>query len=129
MDDSSSTAAFVGGYPWPPELAAVLAEDGFALRHVDRLDAVLPLLAAGGVQAVFLAGGPLGASDLLLVRRIRELAPATAVIVVTRTATDPDLKRAFESGATAFLSWPASHEAVRRAVRPVPAPAPADSVS
>ena len=59
---------------------------------------------------------PLAASDLLLLRRIRELSPRTAVVVVTKTPTDPDLKRAFESGATAFLSWPASNDAVRHAI-------------
>jgi DNA-binding NtrC family response regulator len=107
----------VGEAPdWQPELGILLSSEGFATDRVTQLDVVLPLLESGGVRALFLAAGPLPASDLLLLRRIRELSPDTAVVVVTKTPTDPDLKRAFESGATAFLSWPASNDAVRHAI-------------
>jgi DNA-binding NarL/FixJ family response regulator len=106
----------VGEAPdWQPELGILLSSEGFSTDRVRQLDVVLPLL-AGGVKALFLAAGPLPASDLLLLRRIRELSPDTAVVVVTKTPTDPDLKRAFESGATAFLSWPSSNDAVRHAI-------------
>ena len=101
---------------WQPELGILLSSEGFTTDRITQLDVVLPLLEKGGVQAVFLAAGPLPASDLLLLQRIRELSPQTAVVVVTNKPTDPDLKRAFESGATAFLSWPASSDAVRHAI-------------
>ena len=101
---------------WQPELAALLRSEGYATNRVDRLEDVLPILAARTVKALFLAAGPLAASDLLHLGRIREASPRTAVVVVAKTPTDPDLKRAFESGATAFLSWPASDDAVRQAV-------------
>ena len=101
---------------WQPELGTLLRREGYAIERVAQLDAVVPSFAAGAVQALFLAAGPLAATDLLLLRRIREHWPRTAVVVVTRTPTDPDLKRAFESGATAFLSWPASNDVVRHAV-------------
>ncbi len=108
---------FVGEAPdWQPELGTLLGSEGYATDRVARLDGVLATLASGAVQAVFLAAGPLGASDLLLLRHIREVSPRTAVVVVTKTPTDPDLKRAFESGATAFLSWPASNDTVRHAI-------------
>ncbi len=94
----------------------LLTSEGYATDRVARLDGVLTVLARGVVQAVLLAAGPLAATDLLLLRRIREVSPRTAVVVVTKTPTDPDLKRAFESGATAFLSWPASNETVRHAI-------------
>lgn len=103
---------------WRAELVALLGSQGYSTQHVSGLEAALPLLAGDGVQALFLAAGPLAASDLILLRRIRQSSPQTSVVVVTMTPTDPDLKRAFESGATAFLSWPASSEAVRRAVDP-----------
>lgn len=107
----------VGASPdWQGELGILLTDLGYATERVARLDAVVPLLAGGLVQALFVAALPLGASDLLLVRRIREVSPGTAVVVVTRTPTDPDLKRAFESGATAFVSWPASTESLRRVI-------------
>lgn len=108
----------VGEAPdWQAELGILLASDGYTTGHVARLDSVVSMLAAGGaVEALFLAAGPLAATDLLLLRRIREVSPRTAVVVVTKTPTDPDLKRAFESGATAFLSWPISTDAVRHAI-------------
>ncbi len=68
------------------------------------------------MQQDVVGGAPLAASDILLLRRVREASPRTAIVVVTRTPTHPDLKRAFESGATAFLSWPASTDALRQAI-------------
>jgi DNA-binding NarL/FixJ family response regulator len=101
---------------WPPELAALLAHEGYAGARVARLDVVPPLLAERAVHALLMPARPLGASDLLAVRRIRQASPATAIVVVTKVPTDPDLKRAFEDGATAYLSWPASSDALRHAV-------------
>jgi DNA-binding NtrC family response regulator len=107
----------VGEAPaWQPELQLLLVRQGYSVGSVKQLEAALPRLAQGPVQALFLGAGPLAASDLLLLRRIREASPGTAVVAVSHTPTDPDLKRAFESGATAFLSWPASSEAVRHAI-------------
>lgn len=101
---------------WEPELDAMLVREGYATGRVPQLSDVLRLLENGAMQALLVASRPLAASDLLSLRRIRELSPHTAIVVVTRTPSDPDLKRAFESGATAFLSWPASTEAVRHAI-------------
>jgi DNA-binding NtrC family response regulator len=109
--------ALVGETPdWPAELGVALRREGYSISHVPRLETVWGLLAGDSLQAVFLASGPLAASDLLLVKRIREVSPRTAVVVVSNTPTDPDLKRAFESGATSFLSWPASSYAIRHAI-------------
>lgn len=104
------------GPEWQPELGALLASEGYRAERVAELEAVLPLLAGEAVQALFLAARPLSASHVLLLGRIRAAAPHLAVVVVTKTPTDPDLKRAFENGATAFLSWPTSHGAVRHAI-------------
>lgn len=104
------------GPEWQPELGALLAREGYATKRVPQLEDVLCLLESGAMQALLVASRPLAASDLLILRRIRELSPGTAIVVVTKTPTDPDLKRAFESGATAFLSWPTSTDAVRHAI-------------
>ena len=104
---------------WQSEMGASLAREGYATDRVVRLDAALARLEGGAVRALLLAAGPLAASDVLLLRRIREVAPSTAIVVVTMTPTDPDIKRAFEDGATAFLSWPASAAALRQAIGPV----------
>ncbi len=104
------------GRDWPPELESLLSREGYATDRLAALDAVVPLLESAAVRALLVFARPLGASDLLILRRIREASPQTGIVVVTRTLTSPDLKRAFESGATAFLSWPASTEALRQAV-------------
>jgi DNA-binding NtrC family response regulator len=104
------------GPDWQPDMGSLLALNGYRIDWVAGLAAALSRLEGGGVQALFVAARPLAASDLLVLRRIREASPATAVVVVTKTPTDPDLKRAFESGATAFLSWPAGSNALRHAI-------------
>lgn len=97
-------------------MGALLAREGYRTNRVAQLEGVLPFLEAGTVQALIFGARPLGASDLLVLGRIREASPGTAIVVVARTATDTDLKRAFESGATTFLSWPASTDALRHAI-------------
>ena len=104
------------GRDWPPELESFLTREGYITDRRAELDAVVSLLANGAVRALLVVARPLGASDLLILRRIREASPQTGIVVVSKTPTSPDLKRAFESGATAFLSWPASTEALRQAV-------------
>jgi DNA-binding response OmpR family regulator len=105
------------GADWQREVGTLLSLDGYRIDWSGGLDAVLPLVEAGRVQAVLFAAGPLPASDLLALRRMREASARTAVVVVSGAPNDPDLKRAFESGATAFLSWPASLGALRHAIR------------
>jgi CheY-like chemotaxis protein len=104
------------GRNWPPELEPFLAQEGYATDRRDGLEETIPLLERGRVQALLVLPRPLGASDLLVLKQARQISPGTAIVVVTTTPTHPDLKRAFESGATAFLSWPASKEALRQAV-------------
>jgi DNA-binding response OmpR family regulator len=104
------------GRDWPPELEFFLTREGYTTDRLAELDAVFSLLENAAVRALLVVARPLGASDLLILRRIREASPQTGIVVVSRTPTSPDLKRAFESGATAFLSWPASTEALRQAV-------------
>ncbi len=101
---------------WPPDVDVLLAREGYSGDRVARLDVVPPLLARGAVDALLMPAQRLGASDIIALRRIRETSPRTAIVVVTPTPSDPDVKRAFESGATAFLSWPASSNALRHAI-------------
>jgi DNA-binding response OmpR family regulator len=101
---------------WPPELLPALDGDGYRTQRVPDLARVPAMLAGGNVRALFVLARPLGARDLLVLQRARDDWPGTAIVVVTRKPNDPDVKRAFESGATAFLSWPASAQAVRHAI-------------
>jgi DNA-binding NtrC family response regulator len=110
-------AVLVGGMPdWPKDLKGCLGRAGYLVEDVTELALASPLLTDDRIRAIFVPARPLAASDLLLLRRIRATAPRTAIVVLTQTPTQPDLKRAFESGATAFLSWPASAEALRQAI-------------
>lgn len=111
---------------WPPDFESLLTAEGYAAGHLPELEAVLPIVEVAAVRALFVVARPLGASDVLTLRRIRQMSPQTGIVVLARTPTDPDLKLAFESGATAFLSWPASREAVLQAVDSASVPA-ADS--
>ena len=104
------------GPDWQEAIGTLLSLEGHRIEWVPNLDGVLPLLARGPIHAVLVTARPLAASDLLLLRRIREASRRPAIVAVTTMPTDPDLKRAFESGATAFLSWPASSDALRRAI-------------
>jgi DNA-binding NtrC family response regulator len=104
------------GRDWPSELEPFLTREGYATDRLADLDAAVRFLDHRAVRALLVVARPLGAADLLILRQVREASPQTGIVVVTRTPTSPDLKRAFESGATAFLSWPASTEVLRQAV-------------
>jgi DNA-binding response OmpR family regulator len=109
---------------WPSDLKDSLERDGYIVDRVTELSLVPSLLADGRMRAIFVVARPLAASDLLRLRHVRETSARTAIVVVTRTPTQPDLKRAFESGATAFLSWPASTDALRQAIESGDMPPP-----
>jgi len=126
---ASKAVLLVGGErDWPAELQASLHGNGYETGCVADLSLVPSRLADGSVRALFVFARPLGASELLVLRGVREASPRTAIVVFTRTPTDPDLKRAFESGATAFLSWPASPDALRHAIEGGDLPAPHGSL-
>jgi DNA-binding NtrC family response regulator len=114
---SSRLVLLVGeAQEWPPELEAFIEGAGYATGRRGGLEATLSFVMSAAVRAVLVQARPLGASEVLSLRRVRESSPGTAIVVVTTTPTNPDLKRAFESGATSFLSWPASRETLRQAV-------------
>jgi DNA-binding NtrC family response regulator len=101
---------------WPAALIAAVARDGYVALRVDDLTTARAFLGKGGVKALFMIARPLGAKDVLVLRECRRAFPATAIVAMTTASNQPDLKRAFESGATAFLSWPADPDVVRQAL-------------
>jgi len=101
---------------WPTGLKAGVAAGGYVAGSIADVGEMPSALADGRLRALLVFARPLGASEVLALRRVREASPRTAIVVVTTTPTDPDLKRAFECGATAFLSWPASPRALRHAL-------------
>jgi len=102
---------------WPPELVDTISREGYTLVRIDDLRLVLFLVLAGGVASVLVDVRGLETLGALALRKCREYSPSTAVVVVAYDATPATMKRALDSGATAFLSWPASPRAVARALR------------
>lgn len=101
---------------WPPEFISSVSREGYTVFRIEDLSLAPSLLREGDVGALVVGAAPLGAKDLLVLRECREVSPSTAILVMTTAPTQPDLKRAFESGATAFLSWPAPPEVLRQAL-------------
>lgn len=114
-----SVVVVVEGYPYPSALEALLAAEGHTLERVSDLGEAASLLTAGRARAVLIGARAFSHRDLLAFRLCRTVAPATALVVVTTEPPPawPDLKRALESGATAFLRWPAARDVVRQALR------------
>ena len=72
-------------------------------------------LSASEVTALIVNANRLGLKGKVALRECRRVSPSTAVVVVATTAVH-GLKDALEGGATAFVSWPASPEVLRRAL-------------
>ena len=70
---------------------------------------------ASEVTALIVNANRLGLTGKVALRECRRISPSTAVVVVATTAAH-GLKDALEGGATAFVSWPASPEVLRRAL-------------
>lgn len=102
---------------WPRDLLETISREGYTLVRIDDLRLVLFLVLAGGVSAVIVDGRAMETLGAMALRKCRECSPSTAVVVLALDATPATMKRALESGATAFLSWPASPQVVARALR------------
>ncbi len=102
---------------WPQELLDEIARLGFLLVRVDDARLIPFFVLAGGVTAVLLDARSLGMMELLALRKCREHAPCTSVVVASPEATQEEYKRALDGGATAFLSLPASPLLLGEALR------------
>ena len=93
------------GLPGAEEIASVLSARRYRVARVRDLAMVPFLLLSGGVSAVLLGGGGLGQRDVMALQRFRKAVPGMRIVVV---ASGPaEMKRALDSGATAFVPWPA----------------------
>ncbi len=102
---------------WPSELMDEVVRQGFVLVRLHDSKEIPFVVHAGDVQAVLIDAKSVGVSEIVLLRRCRESAPRMSIVVVsTATASAADVKRAMESGATAFLPFPASSDRIRDAL-------------
>lgn len=96
----------------------MVAGEGYVVVRIHDVALAPFFVLGGGVVALLADARRLDLQELLALRQCREKAPATAVVMVsTAIRASSDVKRALESGATAFLSWPAPIDVLREALR------------
>ncbi len=104
----------------------LVARDGALVVRLSDIAEAPALLAEDTVDALIVNADRLGLKGVVVLRECRRISPATAVVAVA-PATSRGLKDALEGGATAFVSWPAAPDVLRRALRGGRAPAFAHS--
>lgn len=113
----------VAGYEheWPADFEAFVARelvgrDGALVARLEDVAEAPGMLSSSDVHALVVNTGQLGLKGKVALQECRRISPATAVVVVATNAAH-GLKDALEGGATAFVSWPATPEVMRRALR------------
>ncbi|HSD28206.1 MAG TPA: hypothetical protein VLL75_12955 [Vicinamibacteria bacterium] len=108
-------------HEWPADFEAFIARelvsrDGAFVVRLGELAEAPELLRSSEVTALVINANRLGLKAVVARRECRRISPGTAVVVVATTAAR-GLKDALEGGATAFVTWPAPADVVRRALR------------
>jgi DNA-binding NtrC family response regulator len=112
-----STVLLVGASGvWPDELIKLLDPEEWDFIVLKDLEEVPAQLENGAVRAIVMTPRVWSGRELLVLRECRADSPHTAFVVMAEDPVGPALKRAFENGATAFLRWPASPEALLHAL-------------
>ncbi len=108
---------------WPEELLRLLPAGEWDVERLADLEELPDRLVRGPVSAILTTPRQWSGRELSILRECRVRSPKTAYLVMAEDPAAPDLKRAFEHGATAFVRWPSSPEVVLRAILGAPAPA------
>lgn len=108
-------------HEWPADFESfvvreLIGRDGALVARLSELDEAPALLSENRVTALIVNANHLGLRGKVALQECRRISPATAIVVVATSASHR-LKDALESGATAFLWWPASPEILRQALR------------
>jgi len=122
-DDGYPLHLALAGYEneWPADFEAFVAgelvgRDGALVARLAELSDAPAFLSSSDVTALIVNSSRLGLRGKVALRECRRISPRTAVVVVA-TSAGRGLKDALESGATAFVAWPAAADVVRRALR------------
>src|SRR5512139_3200395 len=107
-------------HEWPADFEAFVAReligrDGALVARLGELGDAPAFLSSSDVNALIVNANRLGLKGKVALQECRRISPSTAVVVVATTPAH-GLKDALESGATAFVSWPAPPEVLRRAL-------------
>jgi DNA-binding NarL/FixJ family response regulator len=108
-------------HEWPADFEAFVARelvgrDGALVARIAELGEAPSFLGSSEVDALIVSANRLGLKGKVALQECRRISPSTAVVVVA-TGAAHGLKDALEGGATAFVSWPAPPDVVRRALR------------
>jgi DNA-binding NarL/FixJ family response regulator len=122
IDPEEPQHLVLAGYEheWPADFEAFVARelvgrDGALVARLEELGEAPSFLSSSEVTALIVNANHLGLKGKVALRECRRISPSTAVVVVATTAAH-GLKDALEGGATAFVSWPAPPEVLRRAL-------------
>jgi DNA-binding NtrC family response regulator len=107
-------------HEWPADFEAFVAReligrDGALVARLGDVAEAPALLGSSDVRALIVNARCLGLRGKAVLQECRRVSPTTAVVVVATTETH-GLKDALEGGATAFVSWPAPAEVLRRSL-------------
>ncbi len=107
-------------HEWPADFEAFVARelisrDGALVARLGELGDAPAFLSSSDVNALIVNANRLGMKGKVALQECRRISPSTAVVVVATTAAH-GLKDALEGGATAFVSWPAPADVLRRAL-------------
>jgi DNA-binding NarL/FixJ family response regulator len=107
-------------HEWPPDFEAFVARelvgrDGASVARLADLGEEPAFRRSSAAAALIVNAQDLGLTGKVALRECRRISPSTAVVVVATHAAH-GLKDALEGGATAFVSWPAAPEVLRRAL-------------
>jgi DNA-binding NarL/FixJ family response regulator len=123
IDPGEPPHLVLAGYEheWPADFEAFVARelvgrDGALVARLEELGEAPAFLSSSEVTALIVNANDLGLKAKVTLRECRRISPSTAVVVVATSAAR-GLKDALEGGATAFVSWPATPEVLRRALK------------
>jgi DNA-binding response OmpR family regulator len=107
-------------HEWPADFEAFVAgeligRDGALVARLADLSEAPSFLSSSDVTALVVNANRLGLKGKVALRECRRISSTTAVVVVATSAAH-GLKDALESGATAFVAWPAAPDVVRKAL-------------
>ena len=102
---------------WPADFVDQVSRLGFTVVGVDDCKLLPFFVLAGGVDAILLDVSSLGVTEALALRKCRQHAPRTSVVVAALEVTQAMVTRALEGGATAFLALPAAPRRIGAALR------------
>ncbi|HEU5055934.1 MAG TPA: hypothetical protein VFU21_05395 [Kofleriaceae bacterium] len=104
------------GRSWPDEFVQRLLRTGASVVRIDDSKLLPFFVLAGGVGAILLEVSSLGMTEAIALRKCREHAPRTSVVVVAPEIGRAEVTRALEGGATALIRVDASPGAILRAL-------------